>query len=247
MADAKKTENKGQAAGPDDVKKATATAAQKADDAAKASDAADKKAGAAKKDADKAEDESRLENDGAPALLSDKEARERAYLPSEKKGDDAPGSVDRDVTTAAKEDPDKHEPGGRKYGASAPKGKPVFRDGQNTRDAIQKSAEEELNRKQALSGETFAKDPEPHPQASATANLVDLPGRAHTLHGQPLSVGQQLALLVEEARVEGSDSKFDYSKLPGNYDLEEELNAQWPGISLGDDVAAEEASDAKAK
>jgi hypothetical protein len=195
------------------------------------------------------EDASRLENDGAPAKLSREEAAEMTRKGAEKEGKDAPFSPERDVTTATHEDPGKTPPQGS----------------DNQREDLEKlkhplqaereAVEEKVNREQATSSETPAGDPSPHPQASETANLVDQPGRAHTLYydedeGRAVSLGERLRKAQETEQLEirpkthPGISTDDPRK---GYDVNLELRAQWPGISLGDDVEPEEASAAEAE
>jgi hypothetical protein len=182
-----------------------------------------------------AEDVSRLENDGAPAdKLSDEERSERARRGAEKAGKDGPTSPDRDVTTATHEDPDKQPPEGSTDHSDVPKPK-----GPLTK--AQEAAEEGRNRAQETSSETPAGDPSPDPQASASANEVDAPGRAHTLStdesGTAQGLGERLraAKETEQLEIRPATHPGIRSDLEGApYDVEAELRAQWPGIELGD-------------
>jgi hypothetical protein len=197
------------------------------------------------------EDSSRLDNDGAPAQLSRAEAAELTRQKSAREGKDAPHSPDRDVTSATKDDPDKTPPQG-----SDNKRQRVDKDKEKAPLQKRQEGDEEIrNRKQPTSPETPAGDPSPHPQASATANMVDMPGRAHTLsydedEGRAVALGERLQAAQETEQLEvrpKTHPGISTDDPKARYSVELELRAQWPGIKLGDDVEPEEASAADKK
>ena len=225
-----------------EVKRATSEAADKAEESRVAAARADQKAAGAEGNSDQ-EDVARFENEGgAPEAdtLSREELSERVRKDSEAAGKDAPYSPERDVTTATHEDPDKTPPEGSTADrADVPKVKEPLQ-------ARQEEAEEARNREQATSSETPAGDPSPHPMAHATANVVDEPGRAHTLsydedEGRAVSLGERLTRLKETEQLEirpATHPGISSDDPQHGYDVELELRAQWPGIQLGDDKDA---------
>jgi hypothetical protein len=121
--------------------------------------------------------------------------------------------------------------------------------------ARQEAEQEKRNQEQALSSETPASDPSPHPQASDSANLVDQPGRAHTLSydeetGESASLGERLKAARDTEQLEirpKTHPGFSSDHPNAGYDVALELRTQWPGIKLGDDEEPDKAAAADKK
>jgi hypothetical protein len=205
MADAK--DDKTQAAGPDDVKKATASAAAKADDSKKAAAKADDKAreavtdpkkNAADKPAKKT-DEAKADQQAKSNAPETKENREANAAPApvgpqpefvlDERNNRRPGPGENPDNKAFPTEADgAHQAPLEKTSAEAKRqtrpAEPLSLTLRNPHAALQEDRQWILNRegaKMATSSDTPAGDSSPAPEGADSANWVDTPARAHTL------------------------------------------------------------------
>lgn len=228
MADAN---DKDQATGPDDVKKATATASVKAGDAKDAADKADSKAAVAQKPAarkpaaaakaDKPNADSKAKDTASDDDVEDAPDNAAPVLEGvtpefvlDERHNRRPGPEENPDNKAFPSEADgAHQAPLEKTTAEAKRQKPPVKPQglalRNPHAAMQEDQQWIINREQATvtSSETPAGDSSPAPEGNESANWVDTPARAHTLserddEGTPDAVGQRLRRAAESARLE---------------------------------------------